>query len=184
MLPALLRPIALIATTLTLLTGGLRMVYGLSTTVAPFELFTDCDESLCWQDIQPGSTSIFEAETLLRDAGFDNLLSFGDQMVEAGLALATGTPDAAENDTYITTDYDLTVTNLAFTRDICSHDVLMIWGRPDVVMVFRYRDYRYMYLYHRSDGSTVMFRSDEANSQFTTAELMSAWAVERYTRMT
>ncbi|MEM6528992.1 MAG: hypothetical protein AAF653_11910, partial [Chloroflexota bacterium] len=35
-----------------------------------------------------------------------------------------------------------------------------------------------------SKGATVVLRSDEANSHFTAAELMSAWAFERYTRMT
>ncbi|MEL6149410.1 MAG: hypothetical protein AAFR56_07280 [Chloroflexota bacterium] len=184
MLKTLLRPMALIATALTLLTGGLRLTYGLTTTVSPFDLFVECDGALCWQQIQPGSTSIFEAETLLRDAGFDNLASFGDQMVEAGLALATSMPGTFENDTYITTDYDLTVTNMAFTRQICSHDVLAAWGRPDAIMAFRYRDYRYMYLYHTDGGHTVMFRSEEANSYFSAAELMSTWAFERYNRMT
>ncbi|MEL6149409.1 MAG: hypothetical protein AAFV33_01705 [Chloroflexota bacterium] len=177
MLTLFLRAGAACFALIVLAVSGVRVHYGATVTLAPFDAYHTCEGVLCWHDILPGLTPIDDVPDMLTEAGFTRISPVAGEVVVAGWSV-----DAVNNgflrrplfdDSMITADGTMMVSHIRLARDVCSHSVLAQWGRPDEVMGYEGNDRWLSYLYYTDHDTVVIFQSEYGNSIFTTAELMT-----------
>jgi hypothetical protein len=162
-----------VALLLTLAVLGLRLMYTFLVPIHPFDPFNTCGDYLCWNNIQLGITPMDEADDLLIEAGIDDFVVFDGEFIYAGLGMTLNpNTEAGYNDTFVTSDSQLIASTVSMRYDICSHDILAQWGKPDEIWQYAYGERNFIYFYE-SGENTIIFRSEEQNSIFDVVLFMS-----------